>query len=134
MRRCYRIIFRFIGGIVFAILLGRGMELVFPTENPWFWFFMASITALICLLVEIYVFKTPWLRVAPENKPPVVDNSPPISNRSLPETEEDEESAKQNPGNHTAVIRLIVKAETVEQIDLLFSSYINAPAIIRRMR
>lgn len=43
-----------------------------------------------------------------------------------PEPDEDEELVKQNPGHHAAVIRLIVKAETVEEIDSLFDNYINS--------
>ena len=40
----------------------------------------------------------------------------------------DEELVKQNPGNHAAVIRLIVKAETVDEIDKLHDGYINSPS------
>ena len=43
-----------------------------------------------------------------------------------PEPDEDEELVKQNPGHHAAVIRLILKAETVEEIDSLFDNYINS--------
>ena len=45
----------------------------------------------------------------------------------LPE-DEDEEAVKQNPGHHAAVIRLILKAETVEVVDSLFDGYINSPS------
>lgn len=38
----------------------------------------------------------------------------------------DEKAVTQNPGNHAVVIRLIVKAETVNEVETLFSNYINA--------
>ena len=46
---------------------------------------------------------------------------PPLIQRSLL----DRLVVLRNPGNHEAVIRLIVKGKTVEEIDLLFSNYIN---------
>ena len=38
----------------------------------------------------------------------------------------DKEIVTQNPGNHAAVIRLIVKAETVDEIDKLYDDYIDS--------
>ena len=43
-----------------------------------------------------------------------------------PDPNEDEEAVKQNPGDHAAVIRLILKTESIEQIDSVFSNYIDS--------
>lgn len=47
-------------------------------------------------------------------------------NEELPQPDENEEAVKQNPGNHARVIRLILKSESVENIDNLYSDYSSA--------
>lgn len=63
-------------------------------------------------------------RLSPARAP----HKPVINETVTPALDEDEETVKQNPGNHAAVVRLIVNAETVEEADSLFNNYIDSPS------
>ena len=119
MRRFIRIISRFIGGTACAIFLGRGIELMFHTENPLFWFTLLATTALIWLLVEKYIFKTSWPRSTPKE-------TPPENNITLSSIDE-EKSVSQNPVNHRQVVRLIMQASTIGEIEELLDDYRHSP-------
>ena len=61
--------------------------------------------------------------VVPDSDSVVVTALP---DEELPQPDEDEEAVKQNPGNHARVIRLILKSDSVGDIDNLYSDYSSA--------
>ncbi len=95
------------------------MELIFTTENPLFWFILLATTALIWLLVEKYIFKTSWLRSTPKE-------TPPENNITLSPNDE-KKAVSHNPVNHRQVVRLIMQASNIGEIEELLDDYRHSP-------
>ena len=95
------------------------MELIFPTENPLFWFTLLASTVLIWLLVEKYIFKTSWPRSTSKE-------TPTENNITLSPLDE-KKPASHNPVNHRQVVRLIMQASTIDEIEELLDDYRHSP-------
>lgn len=110
----------YVASVFCTYMLAEGMW----DPGSWQWG-VAAVTFLILGLAMNY--GQIWIRKASLLLARVA-HQPSHENQITPaEPDEDEEAVNQNPGNHAAVIRLIVKTETVDEIESLFSNYINSP-------
>ena len=121
-----------------------GVVQMYDDSISFFGFFTDLSNAIDFALVDwifllVFICAVTWILYQRHRQPSteisvVPDAVQPISGApdTTPETESDfdtdEDLVKQNPGHHAAVIRLIAKAETVEEIDSLFDNYINSPS------